>query len=486
MPFRSVRLLLGILFLSLLSTHCLAQDSDYETIRFFNSRSKPEKLSSYAISPNGQLLAISFSRDFGGRKGISIIDLKKKELVSQIANFSYFTLAFSSDSRKLLGTGGYAGTKVFDIPGKQWQKVNVPLIHGKIGIDVKDRNGKLLVTQVFEGFNPTVGEQIRVGDEILAINEGEKPTRYKDDREWVSLLGKPLEKALEAMRGRPATWVQLRLARRGKSEPAEACIQRQWPANVAHKLPPSSNSLTLSVRKNVFQFQSADTLSLSAFAHLRDLRNDGLKTISDDAKSFASVANLADRSDFAVEVHSLADGITTQSTSLNENNFRALRFSPNGKQILVGTRDTVEILDVASGEWKEPVVLTAPEDADEGRVVTRRIPLGFGFPGDLYTTAREVVYAKPAALSMFDVSPVGTLAIASETGDIVLASLESKERVGLVGDNILGGKPSMIEFAPNGKTLVAYAQGMLHIFELGTGEEDSAIKTEATVGEPPN
>ena len=73
-----------------------------------------------------------------------------------------------------------------------------------------------------------------------------------------------------------------------------------------------------------------------------------------------------------------------------------------------------------------------------------------------------------------------------ETGDIVLASLESKKRVALVGDNILGGKPSMIEFAPDGKTLVAYAQGMLHIFELGTGKEDSAIKTEATVGEPPN
>ncbi len=481
---------LSISLLLLVSTSGHAElGSDYETIRFFNSRSKPEKLTAHTLSPNGRFLAMSFSRDFGGRKGISIIDLQKKELVSQIANFSYFTLAFSSDSRKILGMGGYAGTKMFDLPGQRWQKVNTPQVNGKIGIDVKEKNGKLLVTQVFEGYNPTLGDQIRVGDEVLAINEGEKPTRYNDDREWVSLLGKRLDKALETMQGRPTTWVQLRLGRRGKATPVEVCLQRQWPSNVDHTLPTHGNSLTRSISKNVFRFYSADTLALSAFVHLRDLRNDGQKAISPDAKSFASVARLADRSDFAVEVHSLETGTVEASAILKENSFRALRFSPDRKHVLVGTRDTVEILDVTSGEWQEPVVLTAPEDADLGRVVTRRIPLGFGLPGDLYTTARDVVFAKPAALDEFAVSPSGTLAIASESGDIILASLETKERVGLVGDGILGGKPSMIEFAPDGRSLVAYAQGMLHIFQLGSESTNSAIqpeKVQTAVGEPPN
>ena len=70
---------------------------------------------SYAISPNGRFLAMSFDRSFGGRKGIPIVDLKMKELTKQIANYSYFTLAFSSDSRRLLGVGGYGGTQVFDL-----------------------------------------------------------------------------------------------------------------------------------------------------------------------------------------------------------------------------------------------------------------------------------------------------------------------------------------------------------------------------------
>lgn len=488
MTLRSIRMFwLSMFILGTTSTYSSAQDSDYETIRFYNKRSKPEKLGCYAISPNGQFLAMSFDGRFGGRSGISIVDLKKKELVKQLGSFSYFTLAFSSDSRKLLGVGGYAGTKVFDLPGQRWQKVSTPAIKGKIGVEVKEKNGKLLITQLYEGYNPTIEDQIRVGDEVLAINEGQKPTRYNDQREWVSLLGKPLDKALETMAGRPNTWVQLRLSRRGKSEPVEACVQRQWPSNHDRRIPPNGHSLTRAISKNVFQFMSADTLSFCSFINFRDIKRDGLKVMSDDAKRYASVAYVADRSDFGVEVHSMESGLVEQSAILDKNNYRAIRFAPSGEQVLVGTRDTVEILDIASGKWQEPVVLTAAEDIDEGRVVTRRIPLGFGLPGDLYTTARDVVYAKPAALSEFDVSPTGTLAVASETGEIVLASLESKQRVGLIGDNILGAKPAMIEFAPNGKSLVAYANGVLHIFELGAENDNSAVeKQTAPVGEPPN
>lgn len=463
-----------------------AQGSDYETIRFYNKRSKPEKLVSHVISPNGRLLAMSFDRSLGGRKGITIVDLKKKEIVSQIANFSYFTLAFSSDSGELLGIGGYAGTKVFDLPGKRSAKVATPALKGKIGIDVEERNGKLLVTQVFEGYNPTIDDQVRVGDEVLAINEGQTPTRYNDQREWVSLLGKPLDKALEAMAGRPNTWVQLRLDRRGRSEPVVACVQRQWPSDHHRMMPPNGSALTIGLNKKIFQFRSADTGTLSACLNFRDIRKDGLKAISDDARFFASVAYLVDKSDFCVEVHSMADGVAVQSALLEKNNFRDIRFAPDGESVLVGTRDTVEILDIASGEWQEPVVLTAPEDVDQGRIVTRKIPLGLGLPGDLYTTSRDVVYAKPAALSMFDVSSTGTLAVASETGDIVLASLGTKERIALVGDNILGGRPTMIEFAPDGRSLVTYAQGVLHIFELGAQQADPAAeKKPAADGEPP-
>ena len=148
-------------------------------------------------------------------------------------------------------------------------------------------------------------------------------------------------------------------------------------------MPPHGRTLTIGMNKNILQFRSADTGTLSACLNFRDITKDGLKVVSNDAKFLASVAHLADKSDFCVEVHSLADGVAVHSAILDNNNFRAIRFAPDGESVLVGTRDSVEILDLASGNWKEPVELTAPENVDQGRVVTRRIPLGLGLPGDL-------------------------------------------------------------------------------------------------------
>lgn len=454
---------------------------DYETIRFYTSSSKPEQLQSYALSPDGRYLALSFNRRHSGvRPGVSIVDLQRLELVRQTGKFSFFTLAFSSDSQKILGIGGYAGTQLFDVENGSVQKVNLTNFAGKIGINLGEKNGKLLVTNVTSESNPTIGDQIRVGDELLAINEGDTPTRYDDAREWEMLAGKPLKKALEMMAGKPGTWVQLRLARRGSSQPIDVSVQRQWPANKATRtLPDSDESLTLSVGRGVFQFCSADRRDFVAFISLRDLERTGQMVVSPDGKKFAALAQTVGNGDYCLELHDLMTGKLEQSATFDATNYRHMRFSPDSGRVLIGTRDTVEVFDIASTAWLEPVVLTPPEDVDQGRVVTRRIPLGFGLPGDLYTTSRAVVYAKPAALAQFDVSPSGTLAIGSETGEIVLASLETKERVGLLGDNILGAKPEMIEFSPTGKHLVAFAKGMLHIFALD--ETNSEITPESPV-----
>ena len=405
------------------------------------------------------------------------MDLEKQELAGQAGQFSFFTLAFSSDSQKVLGIGGYAGFQLIDIHTKSVRKLTkLPAVQGRIGIGLHEKNGKLLIQSINKNFNPTLGDQIRVGDEVLALNEGEKSLRYDDSRQWKLIAGQPLNKALPTMAGMPGSWVQLRLARRGSSEPVEISVQRQWASGVKHPLPEQGECLTQAISNNIFQFRSADTQQLSSCISLRDIKANGQTAISPDAKHFAALARTVDRRHFCLEVHDLASGKLEQSAILETPNYRHLRFSPDSKQVLVGTRDTVEILDIATGEWRDSVVLTPPTEADTGQVVNRRLPLGYGLPGDLYTTRREVVYAKPAALLMFDVAPNGTLAIGSETGEIVLASLQSKERVGLVGDNILGSKPELIEFSPTGGHLVAFANGVLHIFKLG-GAEDNPVGT---------
>ena len=475
-------LLSGILTICLPFVANANDDLDYETIRFYTNNSKPEQLDGYALSPDGRYLALSFEGNLGSKTGVSIVDLDRLELIKQTGRYSFFELAFSSDSRKVLGIGNYAGVQLVDVAtGSIQQPSNLPKVVGKIGVNINEKNGKLLITNIAHESNPTIGDQIQVGDELLAINEGERPTRYDDRREWKTLAGRPLKKALEIMAGWPGSWVQLRLARRGTSDPIDVSVQRQWSADYDRTMPPRSNSLLMGMNKDVFQFRSADTMRLCAFVSVRDIERTGQFVVSPDGKWFGALAQIVNDHGFCLEVHDLQTGKLERSAMLPANNFRHMRFSPDSKQALVGTRDTIEIFDIESADWQEPVVLTPPEDVDIGTVVTRRIPLGLGFPGDLYTASREVVYAKPAALKQFAVSPNGTLAVGSETGEIVLASLQSKERVGLVGDGILGAWPEMIDFSPTGKHLVAYAKGVLHIFKL----DETNMNSEVVGGESP-
>ena len=278
--------------------------------------------------------------------------------------------------------------------------------------------------------------------------------------------------------------MQLRLARRGKASPFNVSMQRQWPANFRRHLPPGTDSMTFGVTsRGHFEFRSTDTTAESAFISRRHTQASGLNTVSPDGRLFARVARLIFGTAFCVEVYSLQEGKVVSSAMLDASNFRAIRFSPDSQKVLVGTRDTIESLDIASSRWDTPVSLTATEERDRGRVVNRRIPLGFGLPGDLFTTRREVVYSRPAALHKFDVSPTGTLAVGSESGEIVLLSLASGERLAVVGTRILGSRPDLIRFSPTGEHLVAYAKGILHIFKLGTANENSEIVADSDTPE---
>lgn len=229
-----------------------------------------------------------------------------------------------------------------------------------------------------------------------------------------------------------------------------------------------------------YMFASSETFTACAFLTPRDLKLEGRQVVSPDGKRFGSVAELVRGREFGVEVHAVESGRLEASALLKPYNFRRVRFTPDSKQFLVGTRDSIEILDIASGEWLEPVVLTPPDEADLGRGFTRRIPLGFGFPGDLYLTERDVVYSRPAALAEFDVAPSGVLVIGSETGDLVLASLETKQRIGVVGEQVLGGRPDFVGFSPTGRHLVAYARGELFLFPLTEEELKASIEPAET------
>lgn len=453
----------------LLTMPLYAGDSSYDTIRFYTGAGKPEEIRTHALSPDGRFLALSFSdRPLRARSGITVVDLANMRLVGTFGHFSDLMLAFSSDSQSVMAVGNYSGILRLNIPSGQIRNLGDPsLVPGRIGIQLEERNGKLLVKSVLSEFNPTLGGTLQPGDEIVACNEGPKATRYDDSREWVSLLGKSADDAIDAITGSPGTWVQIRVMRSGMSKPVEAMVQRQWPPGTERQIPDRGECMTVVLySRGERAFHSADTGRESAFLSMRDTGRSGWAALSPDGQRFAWISRVPNRKQFCVEVHSLEKGIIETSVLLNALSFRDMHFTADSSRILVGTRDTVEVLNLAESAWEKPISLTPSEDRDNGRIATRRIPVGLGLPGDLFTTYSKVVYSRPAALKLFDVSESGILAVGSETGDIVLVDLKSGEHLGVVGEKILGGPPELLRISRGDGHLIAYAKGVLHLFEF--------------------
>ena len=79
-------------------------------MRFFTKEAGPDVIAAHAVSPDGRYLALSFdSNQINARSGVTIVNLETMRSVGSFGSFSYFTLAFSSDSQTILGIGNYAG-----------------------------------------------------------------------------------------------------------------------------------------------------------------------------------------------------------------------------------------------------------------------------------------------------------------------------------------------------------------------------------------
>jgi WD40 repeat protein len=453
------------------------QDVTYESIRFFDKNSKPLKLNSCVVSPDGRYLAANL----GESAGFSIVDIPAMELVGRYGGWSYFALAFSPDSHRVLGIGGYAGSNLLDLASRNIRKLSLDESPGHVGIVLESKNGKLLVAGLQEGSAASADGTIQVGDELIAINRGRKPTLFDDEDAWSSLVGRSVADAGKAITGPPGTWIRLRHLRKGSSKPLEAALQRRWPDRVVRPRVESSRSLCKAVNRGAFVFRAAPSGAEYAYLMLQDVEARGQGDTSPDGEYFSFVGRTRKGRKFAVEVHGLYEGAIKASLPFSQSNYCELHFSADSRKVLVGTRDSIEVLDVDSANWESPVPLVPAGERDGGKVVSRRIPLGLGFPGDLYTTVPEVVYSKPAALTAFASSATGLVAVASEQGDVVLFDLPSRARIGQIGDKVLGAPAEFVDFTPNGKHLVAFAKGVLHIFSVDGLIKNGSLKAKAIV-----
>ena len=267
--------------LTVLSLPIHAAELNYETIRFHTKKSKPERLYEYAVSPDGRYLALSFDPDVDwARRGVTLVDLNAMSIMGTYGETKVDDLAFASDSKTVLAIGSRTlkrEMRRFDV--RTGNSEVVPTARRKVGvlgIKLQQKNGKLLITNILRNINPTIDDSVRVGDEIMSINFGQKPIHYDDKREWKSLTGKSPEEVSKLMLGPPGTWLQLRVIRRGSPDEIETSLQRQWPNGIHPKLPSNGECILFGSYNGNKSLRSADTGKSCGYVSLRDAQRSGM------------------------------------------------------------------------------------------------------------------------------------------------------------------------------------------------------------------
>ncbi len=446
----------------------------HDSIKLLDEKNKPERIHAHAFSPDGRLLALRVS-DFVLR----VIDLENRKLKASYADMDIGAIAFSSDSKHLVGIGEFSDVVRIDVENGDTEKIRetpwkldysdpAPT---KVDIEISKSDGKLIVSSIGETLKST---DVELGDELIAIKNKIKPGRGKNKKGWSTLLGRGSEGFPIHLKGRANTWFQLRFRREGRAEPIEIELQR-IATDEQEALPKSEGSIALGRIGRSFVFYSGDSAAECMALTLRDTMQKGQGTIAPNGKYFGWVAVLQDGWDVCAEVYSLESGRVVASNVVKSRRIQRVRFSADSKHLLVGTPSSVEVLDIASGSWKGAVKL--PEGPEIDRVVKRSVPLGLGGLPGMRSSYKETVKSKADPLSDFDFSPASILAVGSAAGDLTLVYKKRGETQFLkLDDRMLNSRAEFVRFNPTGDRLVAYAKGNLHIVNIDDEFRNSHLK----------
>ena len=463
------------------------------TVRFFDSQGKPTQLGQMAISPQGAYVAFAPRyRSSSSTMGVALVRLSDANLVCRTKHWSYYSLTFSNDDSQLLAIGSYHNYRfrTRDFAAVEVTKAMSATTFSAsetLGFVATNSNGKLQVTSVSAGGPAAKSGKIKVGDEIIAFKEGAKrtlafkksvygnrlvvledpdSTQYDNSARWRSLAGQSWRKLSEILDMPPGTYVQLRLLSSPSASPKEVTLCRAPLTAVSARLKPENGQVRIGQRGSTFYLSQLPEGKVVVGVTARNIEKPKSPTVSPDQRMLACVGKIKDHDLLALEVHDLQTSKLRVAVPLDMVLCKGLAFSSNSEKLYVASRDTVQVLDIASKKWLDSIALVPPEMTDPGQIVNRRIPLGLGGPGDLYTAVQSRVFSSPAPLHTFAVARNGLLAVGSESGDVTLYDLKSGDKVAELPMSHDKGVVEAICFNSDCDRLVAFSNGVLHVFAI--------------------
>lgn len=479
----------SIMTMCLLAAPVLAFEENEEdiassTYRYVTESDYPQSYSTMAFSPDGSRLAISV-----GNK-IDIINTELNEITGHVKSLAH-TMGFSRNGEKLMIISDYDRRLVDMTVGSDRQIPSKPN-PGRLGLGLEQRNGKLLVSSITSGSPIEKNGEIKIGDELMGIGEGR-------GEEILKTFGWTVDNAIAKLAGPAGAYVQLKLMPKGKSTP-KTHIVRRMPATDANgkttfgELPkPDLNDRLIRVmRDGRHSFDNVSTGQTVLEISLQDI-NYYMSAYAPTAQRFVAIGKVrGNRDKYMMEVYDLATQERIAYIPHNIESFYALEFSGDGKEVFVGTWDSIEVYNVASQSHVRRLDLgykpirdaNDSDDADEGGNSIGRSVVGAARDDVGFNSRASRDRSPQRLLQHMAVSPRGIVATSDPAGHVTLWDSNSGKKLKeLVRapelDEKNGVEAKDLVFSPNGTHLAYLVEGVLHVANVGHITPQSAEETEA-------
>jgi hypothetical protein len=443
------------------------------TTRFYSRGNTPGKIESFAMSPDGSTVAIATSNT-----DVAAVRVADGEVIGRDENRNYRGLSFSKDGSQLL-TFTESEIRLYDARSmaKIKQVNRFSDTPGIVGMQLEQRNGKLMVTKLTPGTTLANAGKIQVGDEIVGVAEGLEPekARVDSETEWKDTIGWSADQAIRAISGRPGTWVRLKYIPKGKLEPETLSLQRARPYTprggkemFATFLFPEGERVSVLEDRGAVVFRNSPTAIQIGALRPVNLRPTGAWILSDDCTLFAIAGPYRGyEGGLGIEVFSVIDGKLLAAAEIPANSAWCGTFSPDGKQLLIGTQDSVEVFDLSEKKWIRQIPFFVNGERDKGVATRGRVAGGFGLEGDAFLqTAPTTIFTKPAQVHRVALSRTGLLAAGGGDGVVRIVDFETARPIKAFPRIEKEGGVELVAFTPDGKRLLYFVRGTLHIVDV--------------------
>lgn len=439
--------------------------SSHYTFQLLTSRGKPQSLLQLVASPDGRYLAFA-----GNENGITLINLQKRSIQWRVPDGTYHSLSFSPDSKTLACQGNYNRNGIYEVATGKRQPLTILHAEGTLGIKADYRGGLYQVTETAANSSASENNDLLIGNVLTAYKQHLAPTRVKEYGEWKNLVNVSGSQLVKDIAGSPGSWFRLRVRNRQSGETQDIAIQRGWPKDFVRGDCNQCGAAVMTFYRNgVFSLHSMPDGRAITYLDCQNIRQPSLTALSADGSHFAVVGGTDNITRQIVEVFDVPSSKLLYSLAYDKGECYGLAFSPDCKELLYATRDSIDPLNLSNGRWGEELLLIPAELRDPGRIAQKHVPIGFA--GGLTTSYPVRVYSTNAPLTHFQVLADGRFVVVPQEGKISIWSWTERNFLEELPYAVPSRKAvSGVLLTGDERHLAIYAEGELLIYPLPQNE----------------